>query len=139
MLFSYLLLGLALGLIGLLFGFGQDGFAYGFTFPLVLYFFEVSVRGIASLFKHRRVTYQLIDFGAFLFTIALYVIATLFDRQVGLPAAIVGLALYFGIVFWASKRFPMAPRRDWWDMALALPVLWKRHQRLSRPDSSITG
>jgi hypothetical protein len=140
MLFSYLLLGLVLSAVIALLGFGgQNALAVGFGTPLAVYFLEVSVRGIAAWIKHRRLNYQLVDLGAFLFVVGLYYVVTEFEYKMEVPMVIVSLVVYLPIVFWASKRFPMAPRSDLGNsMPIPpLPLLWSRHIRPAKQDSVI--
>lgn len=139
MLFSYLLVGLVLGLVAVLLGFGGDGFADCMGLLLAIYFCTVTVRGFTFLIKHRRVTYQLADLGAFVLSLALYAIAESYSEKAGVLMLVIGLALYFVITFWASKRMPMTPVRDWTDEFPTLPLLWQRHLRRNLRGSSVVG
>jgi hypothetical protein len=140
MLFSYLLLGLVLGSLCFVLGLSQDVWqGAGIVFPVTMYFLEVTVRGFTALIKHHRLNYQLIDLGAFLLSIAIYVVTTSFDQRLWLPALIVDVVVYFFITYWASRRVPMAPPRDWGNWIPGLPPLWRIRLNRRRPDASITG
>lgn len=139
MLFSYLLLGLLIAVVGTVFGAGREAWTFGMGSMLAIYFMEVAVRGFASLFKHRRITFQLLDLGAFVFVVVLYGIATSYQRGSGFLAFVVGLMVYFAIVFWASRKLPVAPPRDWGNWLPGLPLLWKRHLKRDQQDSSVVG
>jgi hypothetical protein len=137
MAFSYLLLGVVITLIAFLCGAGQAAWELGIGTALPVYFFEVTVRGIASLIKHRRVTYQLVDLGAFLFVMTLYFVSTSYSERAEVPMMLIAPTLYFFIVFHASKHVPMAPPREWGNWFPALPLLWQRHLRRKPQDSSV--
>ncbi|HEY3645499.1 MAG TPA: hypothetical protein VGM16_09185 [Gammaproteobacteria bacterium] len=137
MLFSYLLLGSALGLLVALLGFGLEGFGLCVGLLVAMYFCTVTVRGFTVLIRQRRVTFQLVDLGAFLFAFTLYAIADSYSEKAGVLVLAAGLGFYFAVTFWASKRIPMTPSRDWTDEFPTLPVLWNRHLRRNRRDSSV--
>jgi len=137
MLFSYLLVGLLIGLIAALLGFGQEGLTVCMGSALPIYFMEVAVRGFASLVRHRRITYQLADLGAFLLVVALYALSTSYSEKAEVPMIFIGPTLYFGVTFWASKHLPMAPPRNWGNWIPGLPLLWQRHLRRDQQGSSV--